>query len=28
MKRLSITHAFHFDRNFREYGRFIDLTQL
>ncbi len=27
MDRLGITHAFHFDRNFREYGRFIDLAQ-
>jgi uncharacterized protein len=27
MERLGITHAFHFDRNFREYGRFIDLAQ-
>jgi uncharacterized protein len=27
MDRLGITHAFHFDRNFREYSRFIDLAQ-
>jgi uncharacterized protein len=27
MNRLGITHAFHFDRNFREYGRFVDLAQ-
>lgn len=26
MERLGITHAFHFDEDFRQYGRFVDFA--